>query len=154
MSNFSRELENLSDVELKTMLNQTSPGYASLVSDELTRRSLGHLQTTIEQSNTQARNLEVANYRLQWIMVILAFITTVVALYPVVGFSITWVAPILTKLLSIPVLSTAFLQMLSAIISAFAALTIGFYTRERINKESERIKAIHQQLQTETNKKK
>jgi hypothetical protein len=93
MANFYRDLENLNDDELKTMLNQTSPEYASLVSDELTRRSLGHLQTTIEQSNTQARNLEVANYRLQWIMVILAFITTVVALYPVVGFSVTWVAP-------------------------------------------------------------
>jgi hypothetical protein len=50
-------------------------------------------------------------------------------------------------------MSTAIIQMLSAIISAFAALTIGYYTQEKINKESERIKGIHQQLQTETKKK-
>lgn len=49
MPNFSPKLEEQSDDQLKSNLNNHQPGFASLSSDELTRRSLDKLrETTVE----------------------------------------------------------------------------------------------------------
>ena len=49
MSNFSPKLENSTDEQLRYSINEHNPNFASLSSDELTRRSLDKLrETTVE----------------------------------------------------------------------------------------------------------
>ena len=54
MSNFSPKLEDSKDDQLWQLINQSSPHYGSLASDELTRRALNKLQETIKTFNDQS----------------------------------------------------------------------------------------------------
>lgn len=54
MSNFSPKLEDSKDDQLWQLINQSSPHYGSLASDELTRRALNKLQGTIKTFNDQS----------------------------------------------------------------------------------------------------
>lgn len=47
MTNFSPKLEDSSDEKLWQYVNQSSPAYGSLASDELTRRRLRSLEETM-----------------------------------------------------------------------------------------------------------
>lgn len=54
MSNFAPKLEDSTDDQLWQLINQSSPHYGSLASDELTRRALNKLQETIKTFNEQS----------------------------------------------------------------------------------------------------
>jgi len=54
MTNFSPRLEDSKDDQLWQLINQSSPHYGSLASDELTRRALNKLQETIKTFNDQS----------------------------------------------------------------------------------------------------
>ena len=54
MTNFSPKLEDSKDDQLWQLINQSSPHYGSLASDELTRRTLNKLQETIRTFNDQS----------------------------------------------------------------------------------------------------
>ena len=54
MSNFAPKLEDSEDKQLWHLINESSPHYGSLASDELTRRALNKLQGTIKTFNEQS----------------------------------------------------------------------------------------------------
>ena len=54
MTNFAPKLEDSKDEQLWQLINQSSPHYGSLASDELTRRTLKKLQETIKTFNEQS----------------------------------------------------------------------------------------------------
>lgn len=56
MSNFEKELKDATDEELRCWMNKYDPRYGSLVSDELTRRSLQELRKTIQDLDRNTRN--------------------------------------------------------------------------------------------------
>lgn len=51
MSNFSPKLEDATDEQLMHMVNELSPTFTVLASDELTRRTVGKLEKTISIFN-------------------------------------------------------------------------------------------------------
>ena len=54
MSNFAPKLQDPTSDRLWHLVNESNPHYASLASDELTRRSLKDLQNTISTFNKQS----------------------------------------------------------------------------------------------------
>lgn len=54
MSNVSPKLQNSTDEQLWNLINESSPAYASLASDELTRRNFKKLQETISVFNAKS----------------------------------------------------------------------------------------------------
>lgn len=54
MSNFHPRLEDATDKELMVMINELSPQFTILASDELTRRKLIKLQETITTFNNES----------------------------------------------------------------------------------------------------
>lgn len=66
MSNFSPKLEDATNKELMHMVNELSPTYTVLASDELTRRVLKKLQETIETFNDQSSKQTDKMIRLTW----------------------------------------------------------------------------------------
>lgn len=54
MSNFSPKLQDSTDEQLWRLINESSPAYSALASDELTRRALSELQETIKIFNGQS----------------------------------------------------------------------------------------------------
>ncbi|KKS77090.1 MAG: hypothetical protein UV64_C0004G0021 [Parcubacteria group bacterium GW2011_GWC1_43_11b] len=54
MTNFAPKLEDSKDGQLWQLINQSSPHYGSLASDELTRRTLIKLEETIKTFNEQS----------------------------------------------------------------------------------------------------
>jgi hypothetical protein len=90
MSNFSKKLENATEEELKGGLNEHTPIFANLESDELTRRTLNKLQETIktfnEQSSKQTEKMVVMTEvitKLTFVMMILALIQFAISLWQV-----------------------------------------------------------------------
>jgi len=68
MTNFSPELQDSTEDQLWQLINQSSPHYGSLASDELTRRALNKLQETIKNFNTQSSKQTEEMIRLtKWI---------------------------------------------------------------------------------------
>lgn len=73
MTNFSPNLEDSTDEQLWQLINQSSPHYGSLASDELTRRALNKLQETIKIFNIQSSTQTEKMIRLtKWITVLTA----------------------------------------------------------------------------------
>ena len=66
MSNFALKLEDSTDDQLLQLINQSSPHYGSLASDELTRRALNKLQETIKTFNEQSSKQTDKLVRLTW----------------------------------------------------------------------------------------
>ena len=66
MSHFSLKIEEATDDQLKHWTNETNPHYASLVSDELTRRALDKLQETIKTFNEQSSKQTKKMIGLTW----------------------------------------------------------------------------------------
>lgn len=68
MSNFSPKLEDSKDNQLWHLINESSPHYGSLASDELTRRrrALNKLQGTIKVFNEQSSKQTDKLVRLTW----------------------------------------------------------------------------------------
>ena len=66
MSNFSPKLEDSTDVQLRHSINEHNPHFASLSSDELTRRALNKLQETIKTFNEQSSKQADKLVRLTW----------------------------------------------------------------------------------------
>jgi len=54
MSNFSPKLEDATDEQLMYMINKLDPRYATLASDELTRRTVKKLEKAIRVFNDQS----------------------------------------------------------------------------------------------------
>jgi hypothetical protein len=54
MSNFAPKLQDSNDDQLWHLINESSPHYGSLASDELTRRALKNLRETIQVFNDQS----------------------------------------------------------------------------------------------------
>ncbi|MFO0718635.1 MAG: hypothetical protein U0522_01225 [Candidatus Paceibacterota bacterium] len=69
MTNFSPKLEDSEDKQLWQLINQSSPHYGSLASDELTRRALSKLQETIETFNNQSSKQTDKLVGLTWCIV-------------------------------------------------------------------------------------
>ncbi len=59
--------------------------------DELNGQ-IKQLNKNIEESDKQSRRLEVSNYRLQWAMLILTAIATMIVAYPIIKIIFNWVA--------------------------------------------------------------
>ena len=66
MTNFAPKLEDSKDDQLWQLINQSSPHYGSLASDDLTRRTLNKLQETIETFNEQSSKQTDKLVRLTW----------------------------------------------------------------------------------------
>lgn len=66
MSNFAPKLQDSSDDQLWHLINESSPHYGSLASDELTRRALNNLRNTISSFNTQSSKQTDKLVRLTW----------------------------------------------------------------------------------------
>ncbi len=66
MSNFSPKLEDSTDEQLRYSINEYNPHFASLSSDELTRRALDELQKTIKTFNKQSSQQTEKLVRLTW----------------------------------------------------------------------------------------
>ena len=66
MTNFSPKLEESKDDQLWQLINQSSPHYGSLASDELTRRALNKLQETIKSFNEQSSKQTDKLVNLTW----------------------------------------------------------------------------------------
>ncbi|MDO8686808.1 MAG: hypothetical protein Q7K11_01195 [Candidatus Berkelbacteria bacterium] len=66
MSNFSPELQDSKENQLWQLINQSSPHYGSLASDELTRRALNKLQETIKSFNEQSSKQTDKLVQLTW----------------------------------------------------------------------------------------
>lgn len=66
MSNFAPKLEDSTNDQLWQLINQSSPHYGSLASDELTRRALNKLQETIKTFNEQSSKQTDKLVRLTW----------------------------------------------------------------------------------------
>lgn len=54
MVNFSPKLQDSNDDKLWQLINESSPQYGSLASDELTRRNLKKLRATINEFNSKS----------------------------------------------------------------------------------------------------
>jgi hypothetical protein len=126
MVNFPQKLEDTSDEQLRDGIQHHSPHFGQLESEELTRRVLKSLHETISESNKNSKELEIANYRLQWIMVILTAVTA----FPIFKALFIWIS----ENIEIPMISLSSINALSAITSLIGVL-IGFYiTKDRINR--------------------
>ena len=66
MSNFSPQLQDSKENQLWQLINQSSPHYGSLASDELTRRALNKLQETIKSFNEQSSKQTDKLVQLTW----------------------------------------------------------------------------------------
>lgn len=66
MSNFSPKLQDSTNEQLWHLINESSPAYSSLASDELTRRTLSELQSTIRIFNEQSSQQTEKLVRLTW----------------------------------------------------------------------------------------
>lgn len=78
------------------------------------------LNVITSESNEQNQKLETSNYRLQWVMLALTCITTLVAIFPVFKLFFQWITPIITTALKQPALSASLISVLSAIFSILA----------------------------------
>ncbi len=73
MSNFSPKLEDSTDEQLKFSINEHNPHYASLSSDELSRRGTEKLRKTITSFNNQSSSQTKELIRLtKWITALTA----------------------------------------------------------------------------------
>lgn len=95
--------------------------------DELNKQ-IGKLIKTIETNDSQGKKLEQSNLSLQRTMLVLTFITTVIALFPVLKFVATnIISPVISKLPNVSVTSEMFI-FLSSVVPAILATIIGFLT--------------------------
>lgn len=77
MSNFSPKLENSTDEQLRHSISEHNPHFASLSSDELTRRALDKLQETIKIFNEQSSKQTEKMIRLTWWIVVLTVVMVI-----------------------------------------------------------------------------
>src|SRR3989338_6442500 len=68
MTNFSPKLQDSTQDQLLQLINQSSPHYGSLASDELTRRALIELQGTIKIFNEQSSKQTEKMIWLTWLI--------------------------------------------------------------------------------------
>ena len=66
MSNFAPKLEDSTDDQLRFSVNEHNPHFASLSSDELTRRTLNKLEGTIRIFNEQSSKQTDKLVKLTW----------------------------------------------------------------------------------------
>lgn len=71
MSNFSPKLEKATNDQLLYMINELSPNFTILASDELTRRTLEKLQDTIRIYNDQSARQTDKLINLTWGIIVL-----------------------------------------------------------------------------------
>ena len=75
MSNFSTKLEEMTEEELRYSTNEHSASWASISSDELTRRRLETLQTTIrifnEKTSKETREMLFLTYFIAFLTAIM-----------------------------------------------------------------------------------
>lgn len=76
MNNFFPKIEEASVEQLKKWVNETSPNFGSLASDELTRLSLDNLRVTMEISNDQSSRQTSKMVLLTWWIVFLTIVMT------------------------------------------------------------------------------
>ena len=84
--------------------------------DEL-KKQMTILNKTIRASEKQGRKLEVSNYRLQWAMLILATITTIIATYPVLLSLTKWASRYVEHLFNFGSAPLTFLSALAGFLS-------------------------------------
>ncbi len=100
MSNFSTKLENQSDDQLRNIINEESPNFASLASDEITRRELKKLGEIIKKSGKQEEKFSYAFLAfavVQMIVVFLQFLFEIQnSTHQVIGIFLFLVAVVLT----------------------------------------------------------
>lgn len=77
MANFAKNLEEASEKELYSWVNQLDFRVVPLASDELTRRALSKLQKTIKTFNEQSSKQTEELVRLTWWIVGLTFVMVV-----------------------------------------------------------------------------
>ena len=76
MSNFSTKLEDATDDQLKSWINELDFRVVPLASDELTRRAVNSLKETIQTFNEQSSKQTQKLIRLTWWIVGLTVIMT------------------------------------------------------------------------------
>lgn len=91
MSNFSPKIEDANDEQLKHWLNESRPDYASLASDELTRRNLNALQHRMKILDETIKDLDKDASRYNNILTVLTISMFILALVQlVISFSNIW----------------------------------------------------------------
>ena len=138
--NFSPKLEDSTDEQLLAHINNLLPAYGVLASDELTRRMLSKLQTSLDRSSDSSEKLARANYRLQIFVAVLTGIGTIVVLYPTLQFIFNWAAPILSAITNFPQASISVVNSLSGVLSGGVAVLIFWFTRQEYEQTREMLK--------------
>ena len=127
MSNFSPKLQDATDDQLLFMVNELTPTFTVLASDELTRRTLKKLQRTVELSNEHSEKLEIANYKIQKTMVVLTAIGTFIVALPILKTFFQWLSVMVVNtdmsIVSINLWSTI-LAGLTAFLTSFSVLSL------------------------------
>jgi hypothetical protein len=77
MANFAKNLEEASEKELYSWVNQLDFRVVPLASDELTRRALSKLQKTIKTFNEQSSKQTKKLVWLTWWIVVLTFVMVI-----------------------------------------------------------------------------
>ncbi len=140
MSNFSPKLEDATDDQLMYMVNELSPTFTVLASDELTRRTLKKLQKTIEISNEHSEKLEIANYKIQLIMMALTAIGTLVVVFPVLKAIFQWLSGFAINI------SLTGIDLISAILSVIVASLSLIKMRDLNDKEIKKVLKKYKEL--------
>jgi hypothetical protein len=142
MSNFAPKLQDATDDELMFMVNELSPTFTVLASDELTRRDLRKLQKTIELSNNHSEKLEIANYKIQKTMMVLTAIGTFIVAFPVLKSIFQW----LSVMVSSMNMSLASINMWSSILSGVVAFLISLKVQHLDEKEVKELLKRYKEL--------
>lgn len=101
--------------------------------DELNKKIV-KLNKTIKESNKQSQKLEMSNYRLQWAILILTFIATVIVAYPVLSSAISWLSSYMGQLLNFePALQLT--TIVASVLSAIIALITTTYGKKYYEKK-------------------
>ncbi len=77
MSNFSPKLQDATDDELMHMVNELDFRIAPLASDELTRRTIRGMETTIKKFNKQASRQTQKMIQLTWGIIFLTIVMVI-----------------------------------------------------------------------------
>ena len=74
MLNFSPKIEDATEDQLKHWINETSPHYAQIASNEFIKRSILKLEKTIKKFNKQSSEQTQKMIWLTWTIVILTIV--------------------------------------------------------------------------------
>lgn len=117
--------------------NTRSPNLPVVRAIKMLVLSNARLEDTLKNADIQSRKLELSNYRLQWAMLILTTLATVVVIFPYLTYILRWLLDIVSEILKVPLLQNIniWLNILAALIAASVGVLINFAYNKLAEKE-------------------